>query len=123
MKQQELSSMSVSQLVDAFVSMALAQDEAELADELATYNRIYDEMETVRHELKSREGDARRALLPLLAHRNAQVRLKAAISTLALEPEAARETLQKLADSNEFPQAARASGMLEAIAEGRYVPS
>ena len=123
MKQSELASKSIDQLVDTFVSMALAQDYAELSDDLAKYNRLYDEMDTVRQELKSRAGDGRRALLPLLNHRNAQVRLKAAISTLALEPEASREALQKLADSNEFPQAARASGMLEALDEGRYVPS
>ena len=123
MKQSELASKSIDQLVDTFVSMALAQDYAELSDDLAKYNRLYDEMDTVRQELKSRAGDGRRALLPLLNHRNAQVRLKAAISTLALEPEASREALQKLVDSNEFPQAARASGMLEALDEGRYVPS
>jgi hypothetical protein len=55
--------------------------------------------------LKARNGDQRRALLLLYEHPNAQVRLKAAKATLAVNPDAARRVLQTLADSREFPQA------------------
>lgn len=119
----QFTEMSNGELVERFTTMALEQDEALLMDEIGKYNKIYDQMEAVKKELKARAGDERRLLLPLLEHRNAQVRLKAAIATLAIEPEAARNALQKIVDQKEFPQAANASGMIDAVDEGRYVPS
>lgn len=123
MKRNRFGDMGDEELVERFTTMALDQDEALLMDELAKYNRIYDQMDALKKELKVREGDKRRVLLPLLDHRNAQVRLKAAIATLAIEPEAAREALQKIVDQKEFPQAGSAGSMLDALDEGRYVPS
>jgi hypothetical protein len=123
MKGERFAEMSNGELVERFTTMALEQDEALLMDEIGKYNKIYDQMEAVKQELKARAGDQRRLLLPLLEHRNAQVRLKAAITTLAIEPEAARNALQKIVDQKEFPQAANARGMIEAVAAGRYVPS
>jgi hypothetical protein len=123
MKRVSTKDMTVEQLVERFTTMALDQDEALLMDELARYNRIYDQMDALKKELKVREGDKRRVLLPLLDHGNAQVRLKAAIATLTIEPEAAREALQKIVDQKEFPQAGSAGSMLDALDEGRYVPS
>jgi hypothetical protein len=79
-------------------------------------------MEDVRRELKGRVGDQRRALLPLLKHANAQVRLKAAITTLAVAPRASRQALQLIWDRNEFPQAADAFGMIRSLDKGTYVP-
>jgi len=118
-----LKHLSVEALVEQFRLMALAQDEALLDDEHTKYNRLFDKMEEVKGELKSRPDDGRRAMLPLLAHSNAQVRLKAAIALLAFEPEAARAALQRISDANEYPQAARARGMMRAVDESRYVPS
>jgi len=115
--------MTVEQLVDRFVEIALAQDEALLMDEVEKYNRLYDQMDVLKQELKKRQGDGRASLLPLLKHKNAQVRLKAAITTLSIDPQAARNALQKIVDQKEFPQAANASGMMDALDEGRYVPS
>lgn len=123
MKRNRFAEMSNGELVERFTTMALEQDEALLMDEIGKYNKIYDQMEAVKQELKVREGDKRRVLLPLLDHRNAQVRLKAAIATLAIEPEAARQALQKIVDQKEFPQAGSAGSMLDALDEGRYVPS
>ena len=86
MNRTSLQQLSVQELVEHFMSIALSQDEAILMDEHSKYNRLYDLMDDVRAELKSREGDQRTALQPLLLHPNAQVRLKSAISTLALAP-------------------------------------
>jgi hypothetical protein len=69
-----------------------------------------------------RTGDQRRALISLYNHRNAQVRLKAAISTLAVAPNAARRVLQLITDRAEFPQAAHAYGMIRALEDGSYTP-
>jgi hypothetical protein len=55
-------------------------------------------------------------------HPNAQVRLKAATATLAVAPEAARQTLQIISDRQEYPQAADARGMMRAVDKGTYVP-
>jgi len=115
--------LTVEQLVQRFTVIALGQHDAIEADDNAKYARLYRQMETVRDELKSRDGDERRALLCLLDHPNAQVRLKAAISTLAVAPRAARDTLQKISDRKEYPQAADARGMLNALDEGTYEPS
>jgi hypothetical protein len=79
-------------------------------------------MMAVANELRSRPGDQRRSLVSLYDHPNEQVRLKAAIHTLALFSDDAREVLQKLVDDRIFPQSADASGMLRGLDEGTYVP-
>jgi len=119
----KLKKLAIDALVDRFVAIALAQDEANLYSEYDKYNDLYGEMESVEAELKSRDGDQRQALLPLYDHDNALVRLKAAFATLALAPEASREVLQKISESNRYPEAADARGMLRALDEGSYVPS
>jgi hypothetical protein len=122
MKRTKLEDMTVVQLVEHFAAIALAQDKAMLRDEHAKFNRLFDEMELIKQELKGRAGDQRRALMPLYAHPNAQVRLKSAIATLALAPEAARRTLQTVSDRNEYPQAAYARDMISALDNGTFVP-
>lgn len=123
MKRVKLEEMSDQQLLERFVAIALEQDQAILYDDNARYNRLYDRMGDVRQELKSRPGDGRRALTALFNHPNAQVRLKAAITTLVMAREAARTVLQEISDRHEYPQAADARGMLRALDEGTYTPS
>ncbi|MCF8478519.1 MAG: DUF2019 domain-containing protein [Pseudolabrys sp.] len=118
MKNTDLQKMTVSQLVDQFRAFALAQFEAELNDEITKYNRLYDKIVAVKDELKGRAGDQRSALVPLLSDPNPQVRLKAAQWALAVEPVAARQTLQEISDRNEYPQAAYARQTLMAIERG-----
>jgi hypothetical protein len=65
--------MSVTQLVDRFRQIALAQYQAELMSDSAKYNHLFDEMEDVKKALKARSGDQRRALVSLYSHGNAQV--------------------------------------------------
>ncbi|WIG51583.1 MAG: hypothetical protein OJF48_002500 [Afipia sp.] len=86
------------------------------------YNRLYRQMEKVEAQLKAREGDQRRALLPLYRHPSPTVRFKAAIATFVFAPREAREVLQLIKDRKEFPIAMNASQMLSAIDEGRYTP-
>ena len=123
MNRVKLENLTVHQLVERFVAIALDQDKAMLEHDNATYNRLYGLMDGVRQELTRRPGDQRRALIPLHDHPNAQVRLKSAIATLALAPEAARRTLQTISDQQEYPQAADARGMMMAVDEGTFVPS
>lgn len=118
MKVFDLAELTVSQLVDRFTALCLAQNKAELYDEIAKYNRLYDQIVAIRDELKGRPGDQRIALVPLFAHPNPQVRLKAALYALAVAPAAAQHALQEISDRNEYPQAADARQTLEAIERG-----
>jgi hypothetical protein len=98
--------MTVDELVEQFVAIAVYQEKAIFDGETAKFNRLYDQMEEVRKELKSRPGDQCQALLPLYAHANTQVRLRAALATLENEPGAARKVLEGIANSRRDPEAA-----------------
>lgn len=123
MKTIRLRDMTVDQLVEHFTAIALNQDEALLVNDHATFNRLFDEMEAVKLELKARDGDQRRALVRLYDHPNAQVRLKAVKATLAVAPEVARRLLKTIADSREFPQAGEAGMSLVNLERGIFRPS
>lgn len=123
MKASKLENLTVTQLVQQFAEIALAQDHAIEDDENAKYNRLYSEMDAVRGELKRRHGDQRRALLPLLDHPNVHLRLKAAISTLAVAPQEARRILEQISASGHYPQAADASFMISGLDDGSYIPT
>jgi hypothetical protein len=114
---------SVQELVARFLSIGLAQYDAAYVVDTRKYNRLYAKMQDIRNELKHRQGDQRRALLPLLDHPNVQVRMMAANTVLLISPDLARKALESVRDSGIFPQCADASGMLSALDDGRYVPS
>lgn len=123
MKRTSLTEMTVEQLVERFANICVEQDRALLRREISNFNRLYHLMSDVRAELKARTGDQRRALLALYEHPNAQVRLAAAKSTLAVAPAAAREMLQSIADSNKFPQAGDAGMSLVNLERGIFKPT
>jgi len=118
MKDADLKKLTVQQLVERFMTLALGQSNALLYDEIGRYNRLYDQIVAIKQELMGRDGDQRRALVPLFTHSDPQVRLVAAQWALAVAPEAARETLQRISDRNEYPQAAYARGTLMALERG-----
>lgn len=119
MTQDHLDRLSLDQLVTMFTEMAIEQSKAMFASDSKKYNRLLDQMIKVKAALKALPGDQRRALLPLHNHRNAQVRLTAAIATLEQEPKASRQVFQILSDRHEYPQAADARGWLKQI-DGDY---
>lgn len=114
---------SIPELVERFNAIALAQFDAKWTLQIPRYTRLYKQMVEIRNELKSREGDQRRALIPLLQSDNVQVRLMAANTLLAIAPDLARKALESVRDFGLMPQAAEASSMLEAVDTGRFVPS
>ncbi len=123
MKQTNLADMTVEQLVERFTAITLDQDKAILMHQHAKFNRLFDEMQAVANELKSRQGDQRRALISLYDHPNAQVRLKAIKATLAVAPETARRMLKAMADSSEFPQAGEAGMSIDNLERGIFKPT
>jgi hypothetical protein len=122
MTRADLKSLSSDDLVAQFASIGAEQREAGAAGDTSKYNILYSKMQELEDELMSRPGDQRRLLLPLLEHKNLQVRLKAAVATLAIAPTESRDTLRRIAESRRYPQAANAGFMLAALDDGRYVP-
>jgi hypothetical protein len=114
---------SVHELVERFVSIGLAQYDALYVVDTKKYNRLYAMMVDIRNELKRREGDQRRALLPLLDHPNLQVRMKAANTLLAIWPDLARKALESVRESKTYPQAMDAGMTLSALDNGTFVPN
>lgn len=117
-----LKSLSVDDLMRRFIEIAVAQDWAIFDDDNAKYRKLYREMDEIRSELKSRPGDQRRVLIQLYDHPNIQVRLKAALSTMALAPNAVRPVLERIAKSGAYPQAADAGFALDRLDGHPIVP-
>jgi hypothetical protein len=109
------------ELVKQFESLALRQHQANFEDDTPTFNKIYTRMTKIVNELRSRPGDQRRVLVPLLAHANAWVRYKAAVNTLVVAPGDARVVLEQLAlkSNNEFATA-YARGTVQALDKGTF---
>jgi hypothetical protein len=116
-------SAGVQELVAQSVSIGLAQYDALYVVDVEKYNRLYHNMEDVVTERKQKQGDQRRALLPLLDHPNLQVRMKAAHAVLAISPALARKAFESVRESGIFPQAMDAGMTLRALDNGTYVPS
>ena len=123
MTNHKLRCMSSEQLVERFAAIGLEQDRALLENEIATFNRLFDQMQAVSRELKSRSGDQRRALMKLYQHPNMQVRLKSAVATLPVAPEAARHMLELIAQSGWQPQAGDAGMAIVSIDRGIFKPT
>jgi hypothetical protein len=109
-------------LVDCFLAICLAQFDAAYVIDTKRYTRLYRDMEQVQRELQRREGDQRRALLPLLRHQNVQVRMMAAHSLLAIEPQLARQAMESVRDSGVEPQCFDAASTIGHLDDGFYVP-
>lgn len=123
MKRDRLDDLTTQDLVDLFAQIAVAQDNAILGGQIATFNKLYRQMKDVSDELKGRPGDQRRELMQLFSYPNMQVRLKAAVHVLAIAPEAARGQLQIIAEAHWYPQTADARGILMALDSGRFKPT
>src|SRR3990167_2875044 len=123
MNRSNLQTMSVDQLVQRFMNIGIAQDDALLRDDTKTFNHLFDRMQDAVDELRRRNGDERRALLLLLDHPNMQVRLKAAKATLAIAPQAARQALEAIKAANWQPQSLDAGMSLWNLDRGVYKPT
>lgn len=115
--------LTIDELVQNFLALTLAQYEARFPSQTGKYNRLYRQMNEIRDELKRREGDQRRALLPLINHENAQVRLMAASSLLTIVPDRAKKALESVRDSGIVPPSVNAAGLLDGLKNGSFVPN
>lgn len=115
--------MPTTELVERFASLGLEQYQAEIHGDIAKENRLLRQMRAVTEELKSRSGDQRSALLRFYNHPNVQVRLMAARLTLAVAPKAARQVLESIEKSKEYPQAGDAGMCLWNLDRGVFKPT
>jgi hypothetical protein len=96
----ELRALSVAQLVERFVALAIEYDEAETIPET---DRIYWLRDAVERELKARAGEAWRALLPIYLHPDIRIRHQAAEATWDQVPELARDRMLTIDDEDWAP--------------------
>ena len=113
---------SIEQLVALYADIGIAQYEADLYEDVSTFNELYSQKVAVTEELKSRFGDQRRALMQLYSHPNIQVRLNAASATLAVAPNEARKVLEEIRQSGWQPQALDAGMLLWNLDRGVFKP-
>ncbi len=123
MIRKSLGGLAVDELVQQFIDTAFKQEKAELHGDLRKMRALYWKMDAVENELQAQPGDQRRALIPLLRHGNIQVMLKAALSTLALEPKKARTVLEAISLSGRQPQALEAGTSLAFLDRGIFKPT
>lgn len=123
MRRRKISALSVEDLVEEFIWLAIEQDNAMLANAQSKINRLFWKLDAIMNELKSRPGDQRSVLLSLYGHENMNVRLKAAHATLALAPQAARTLLEEIAASGWQPQALDAGMSIINLDRGIYKPT
>jgi hypothetical protein len=93
-----------------------------LRDDIPEVNRLFDRLKEIEHELKTRHGDQRRALMVLYDHPNMQVQVKAAKATLAVAPKAARAALESVKAAKWQPQSLEAGMSLWNLDRGVYKP-
>ena len=122
MKRLKFEKLSVDELVERFAEIGIAQGQAELMGEIGKFNRLFDQMHAVDIELRARGLAARRALLRLFDHPNMQVRLQAAKWSLGVAPDAARQVIESISESNWFPQAGEAGMTLSNLDSGFFKP-
>jgi hypothetical protein len=123
MKRTSYPKLTSEQLVEEYVSIGSAQDIAIENFDNRTYNRLYPRKKAIAAALKSRPGDHRSLLAPLLQHPNWQVRLNTAKELLSLCPAEARATLEAISKSKHFPHAGDAGMCLSALDDGIFKPS
>jgi hypothetical protein len=122
MKLKSLSEMTVDELVERFAEIGVAQYKALDDENRRGFRKLYKQMDEVDHELRARGREARLALTRLFTYPNMQVRLAAAKWTLGVAPEAARQTIQAIADSKWPPQYLDAGMTLINLDNGTFVP-
>ncbi len=122
MSRMELDTLTDTQLVDRFTTLSLQQYDVLQIHNTKTYTKLFHRLHAVAGVLRKRGLDARRALLPLLDHENAQVRLNAVHQLLAIEPLRARATLAALAEFAPGPQRLPAGMALMRLDSGEYKP-
>jgi hypothetical protein len=114
---------TLTELVDQYVAISLAQFDAIRDDNSTKFNSLIDGLKAIEDELRGREADERAVLKSLYTHDNPQVRLNAATATLAVDPRQARAVLEQIRATQEQPQALDAGMTLWNLDRGVFKPT
>jgi hypothetical protein len=112
-----LGKFTVPQLLDQFRDACLAQYDTYITGKIGKYNRLQDFLLAVTRELKRRGVEERRSLLILLADKNPQVRLQAAIKVYSVAPNEAKACMTTIAAAGLPDQSLAARMMLRGLEE------
>jgi hypothetical protein len=119
----DLGAVPTEQLVAAYVDLSLHEDDATLRNQVGRGNRAVRQRMKIEGVLRARGMHARRALVPLLKHPSAQVRLNSAKDLLAVVPAEARATLEELATHGPGDQRGSAGMCLLLMDDGTFKPT
>jgi HEAT repeat protein len=122
MKTEELSSMTPEALIGEYIDVSCRQADAIDMHEMREVKRLFDRLAAIEDVLGARGPEALRSLIPLLKHRNAQVRLNAAKELMSVAPAEARATLEDLAARGPTQQSGDAGMHLLYIDRGTLKP-
>lgn len=123
MKKSDFSGIATEQLVNAYADLSQKQADALERFEVAEVNRLFSRRMEIKKVLRARGPEAGRALMPLLNHRNAQVRLNAAEDLMAIAPRRARAALEDIAAHGPSQQKGAAGMYLLQFDEGAFKPT
>jgi|SRR5690242_2824162 len=118
MKAPDFVSLSNEQLAQQFAELSLQEFDAELGSNTKAVIRLARARIAISSTLKARTPDGRIALVPLLDHKNPQVRLNAAESLAGLDRDRAVATLRDLHRSAPSAQRGAAGVALHLIEKG-----
>lgn len=121
MRNTQLGDAPAEELVADYIEIGILQHDPLEYHDTDEFNELFDERHAIEQELKSRPGDQRSLLLPLLTHEDVQVRLNAVRDTLAVNSVAARQALEDIANSHEIPQNFHARMTIGNLGSGRWV--
>ena len=124
MSKTNLEELTNAQLLERYTTQSLQQSDATYQEDgVAEYTRLYKSLDAISNVFRARGVEARKTLVPLLKHRNAQVRLNAAHELLAVVPDEARAVLEDLSKSGPGPQRLSAGMALMHLDNGVYKPT
>ncbi len=123
MKIGDIDNVPSDRLVEVYIDLSLDEDDAMLRNQITRASKAVRQRMRIEDVLRARGTQARRALLPLLKHPNAQVRVNAGKHLLAVAPAEARATLEDLAAHGPGQQQGSAGMCLLLLDRGTFKPT
>jgi hypothetical protein len=123
MNPNDLCNMATDQLIAVYIDLSIREAEAIDRQEMGKVKTLYGQLQAICTVLRARGPEARRTLVPLLGHRNAQLRLNAAKELLAVVPDQARATLENIAAHGPDQQSGDAGMTLQLLDDGVFKPT
>ena len=113
--------MTIQELIAAYEQIVLEQDQSFRFEKNTKFNKEFKIRVAIVEQLRSRPGDQREALAPLLDRREPWMRICVAEDTYSLDPERSRKYMQTVADYRFDPYKGRAASSL-ALWDMGYTP-